>query len=121
MRTPLAWLNLLHERTRTLVAVAGVAFAVVLIFVQLGFFQAVRNTATLVYDALDFDLAIISREYVDMLRPGSVARGRLAAARGWPGVRAARPLSVGLSAWRNALPLRGTPSCEVEHVFAGWK
>src|SRR5947209_739500 len=59
-RTPLAWRNLLHERPRTLVAVAGVAFAVTLIFVQRGFFVAVRRTATLVYDHLDFDLALLA-------------------------------------------------------------
>src|SRR5438876_3556872 len=101
MRTPLAWHNLLHERTRTLVAVAGVAFAVLLIFVQLGFFIAVRNTATLIYDALDFDLALVSSEYLDILRPGSFPGDRLIAARGWAGVRAVRPLSVGIHGWRN--------------------
>ena len=37
MRTPLAWLNLVHHKPRTLVAVAGVAFAVLLSFMQLGF------------------------------------------------------------------------------------
>src|SRR5437870_2447241 len=101
MRTPLAWHNLLHERTQTLVAVAGVAFAVLLIFVQLGFFLAVRNTATLIYDALDFDLALVSSEYLDILRPGSFPRDRLIAARGWASVRAVRPLSVGIHGWRN--------------------
>src|SRR5262245_1189934 len=101
MRTPLAWHNLLHERTRTLVAVAGVAFAVLLIFVQLGFFLAVRNTATLIYDALDFDLALVSSEYLDVLRPGSFPRERLIAAHGWAGVREARSLSVGIHGWRN--------------------
>jgi len=101
MRTPLAWHNLLHERTRTVVAVAGVAFAVLLIFVQLGFFLAVRSTATMIYDALDFDLALVSSEYLDILRPGSFPRERLTAARGWAGVRQVRPLSVGIHGWRN--------------------
>lgn len=101
MRTPLAWRNLLHEQTRTLVAVAGVGFAVLLIFVQIGFLIAVRNTATLVYDALDFDLALASSEYLDILRPGSLPRARLAIARGWPGVQSVRPLSIGIHAWRN--------------------
>ena len=35
-RTPLARLNLLHDRAASFVAVAGVAFAALLIFVQLG-------------------------------------------------------------------------------------
>src|SRR5262245_44719271 len=101
MRTPLAWSHLLHESTRTLVAVAGVAFAVLLLFAQLGFYLAVRNTATLVYDALDFDLAVLSSEYLDMLRPGSWPERRLEALRGWPGVAAVRPLQIGIHSWRN--------------------
>ena len=43
---PVAWLQLKRERVRTLVAIAGVTVAVVLIFVQLGFYTAVVNTAT---------------------------------------------------------------------------
>jgi putative ABC transport system permease protein len=101
MRTPLAWQNLLHEPARTIVAVAGVGFAVLLIFVQLGFFLAVRNTATLIYDALDFDFALVSSEYLDILRPGSFPRERLVVAHGWAGVREVRPLSVGIHGWRN--------------------
>ena len=34
MKTFLAWRNLVHNRVRTLVAVAGVTFAVVLVFMQ---------------------------------------------------------------------------------------
>jgi putative ABC transport system permease protein len=100
-RTPLAWRNLLHEGPRTLVAVAGVAFAVILIFVQLGFFIAIWRTATLIYDRLDFDLALLSVEYVDLNRPGTIPRERLAAVRGLSEVRAVRPLAVGIHGWRN--------------------
>jgi len=35
MRTPLAWLNLVHEKTR--LQATGVAFAVILVFMNLGF------------------------------------------------------------------------------------
>src|SRR5437773_2771849 len=100
-RTPLAWHNLLHDRPRTLVAAAGVAFAVLLLFVQLGFFVAVWRTATLLYDRLDFDLALTSVEYLDLFRPGSFPRARLAAVRALPEVRDVRPLSVGINTWRN--------------------
>jgi putative ABC transport system permease protein len=36
-RTPLGWLQLSHEKGRLLVALAGIAFADVLMFMQLGF------------------------------------------------------------------------------------
>jgi putative ABC transport system permease protein len=100
-RTPLAWRNLVHEGPRTLVAVAGVAFAVILIFVQLGFFVAMWRTATLIYDRLDFDLALLSVEYVDLNRPGWVPRERLMAVRALPEMDAVRPLAVGIHGWRN--------------------
>jgi putative ABC transport system permease protein len=100
-RTPLARLNLLHERTRTLVAVAGVAFAALLIFVQLGFLGAVRATATLVYDRLDFDVAVLSTEYQDLVRAGSFPRERLPRVRGLPGVASVRTISVWGIQWLN--------------------
>jgi putative ABC transport system permease protein len=101
-RTPLARLNLLHERTRTLVAVAGVAFAALLIFVQLGFLGAVRATATLIYDRLDFDVAVMSAEYQDLVRAGTFPRDRLPRVRGLPGVQSVRPMSVCGIQWLNA-------------------
>ncbi len=36
-RTPLAWLNLIHEPKRLVLAIAGTGFAVMLMFMQLGF------------------------------------------------------------------------------------
>ncbi|BCX12410.1 MAG: hypothetical protein KatS3mg067_1348 [Thermosynechococcus sp.] len=37
---PLAWLQLIRERIRLLVAIAGIAFAVVLMLMQFGFRDA---------------------------------------------------------------------------------
>src|SRR5579871_3928473 len=79
-RTPLAWLNLRHQKMRSLVALAGVAFALVLIFTQLGFLGAVRATATLLYDKLDFDLVLVSREYVDINHMSTFSLRRLSQA-----------------------------------------
>jgi putative ABC transport system permease protein len=36
-KTPLAWRQLMKEKTRLLVAIAGIGFADMLMFVQLGF------------------------------------------------------------------------------------
>ena len=38
---------------------------------------AVRATATLVYDRLDFDVAVVSAEYQDLIRAGTFPRDRL--------------------------------------------
>ena len=77
----LAFTNLLHDRGRTAISVIGAAFAVVLVFMQLGFLGAVQNTATLLYDKLQFDLLLTSSEYIDLSRTGELSRGRLAQAR----------------------------------------
>ena len=73
MKTPLAWLNLLHQRARSSVAVAGVAFAVVLVLLQLGFLASVRQTATRIYDHLDFDLLLVSPEYLHLSKASTIA------------------------------------------------
>ena len=45
MRTPLALRNVLHDKRRTLAATCGVAFAILLVFIQLGFYTACRTSA----------------------------------------------------------------------------
>jgi putative ABC transport system permease protein len=101
MRTPLAWLNLRRDPARTAVAILGVAFAALLIFVQLGFLGACWTSATLIYDRLDFDLAIGSPEYVDLMRAASIPRQRLTQAWSLPGVTSVRPFSAAIHLWRN--------------------
>jgi putative ABC transport system permease protein len=100
----LAWMNLLHQRIRTLISLAGVAFAVLLIFSQLGFLGAVDETAALLFDKLDFDLILTSREYLDLNTPESFPRLRLPQAEAVAGVESARPFSVCLGLWRGPWP-----------------
>ena len=100
----LAGLNLLHQRIRTLISLAGVAFAALLIFSQLGFLGAVDNTATLLFDKLDFDLLLTSREYLNLNSPGGFPRLRLAQADAVEGVETVLPFSVGLGMWRGPYP-----------------
>ncbi|HVL15661.1 MAG TPA: hypothetical protein VM529_24025, partial [Gemmata sp.] len=72
----LAWSNLAHKRGRTAIAAGGVAFAVVLIFMELGLLGGVGRTATMLFDKLNFDLLITSAEYLDLSRAGEFDRGR---------------------------------------------
>jgi putative ABC transport system permease protein len=101
MKTPLAWLNLMHQKSRTAIAVAGVAFAILLMFMQLGFYGATEATASVVYDELNFDLVILSPSYIDINRPGTIAQERLYQAMGTEGVTAVLPLYVAFGPWRN--------------------
>jgi putative ABC transport system permease protein len=101
MKTPLAWLNLLHNKARTVVALSGVAFAVLLVFMQLGFLGAIETTGIVIYDALEFDVLLRSKEYLHLVQARSFPRTRLYQAAALTGVTAARPLYLGLNLWRN--------------------
>ncbi|MBM3999956.1 MAG: FtsX-like permease family protein [Planctomycetes bacterium] len=101
MRINLAWRNLAHETARTAVAAAGVAFAVVLIFMQLGFFRSLERSATLLYDALDFDICIRSRDYLRVAEARQFPRARLYQALSHRAIAEANPLHVGICMWRN--------------------
>lgn len=100
MKTPLAWKNLTHNRVRTAIGVAGVGFAVILIFMQMGFKGAIRKTATQIYDALDFDLMLRSPAYLHLTEPRSFPRSRIHQAASLPEVVHVRPFYLGLSEWQ---------------------
>jgi putative ABC transport system permease protein len=57
---PLAWLQLRQEPARLLAAVCGVVFAVILVFMQLGFSEALYASAVRLHQAVDADLLVIN-------------------------------------------------------------
>ena len=57
-RLPIGWLQLTHNRARMGAALAGVAFANLLILMQLGFLGALVGGIGLPYAALDADVLI---------------------------------------------------------------
>ena len=96
MRTPLAWHNLTHNKARTAVAAAGVALAVVLVFMQLGFLGSVETTVTRFFDAMNFDLLLRSPKYLHLSDTRVFPLLRLYQAAEVPGVRHATPIEIGL-------------------------
>ena len=59
-RVPVAWLNLTHSLRRFLLSVFGISFAVVLMFVELGFWRALLDSQTALLSKLDADLVLVS-------------------------------------------------------------
>lgn len=57
----LATKTLLHDKLRFLITVSGVAFAVTLVFVQVGLFLGLMDNASLTIDHIDADLWVTSR------------------------------------------------------------
>jgi putative ABC transport system permease protein len=68
---PLTWLQLRRDKTRLLMAILGVSFAVVLIFMQLGFREALFSSSVRYHNAFDYDLALISPKTDFIVRPAS--------------------------------------------------
>ena len=57
---PLAWLQLKRQPVRYLVAVVGIGFAALLMYMQIGFQSGLLSSATTFYEALNTDLILIS-------------------------------------------------------------
>ncbi|MBT9311524.1 ABC transporter permease DevC [Leptothoe kymatousa] len=100
-RVSVAWSNLLHERTRLLVAISGVAFAVILIFMNLGFMGALISTATNFYEQFNADLFIISTETLEISTSTAFPRERIYQVAGIDGVERIMPLYSEYLLWRN--------------------
>lgn len=107
-RTPLGWLQLSHDRGRMLVAVAGIAFADLLMFMQLGFQSALYSSNTRLHQDLQADLVLISPQARNLTYLSSIPRRRLFQAMNVPGVKTVDPLYVNLANWKNPQTQRET-------------
>jgi putative ABC transport system permease protein len=103
-RVPLAWLNLTHDARRFALSLAGVGFAVVLVFVEYGFYNALLDATVAIIDHFDADLVMVSKTKTSLETPVGFPRRRLVQALGVPGVAAVRPLYVQVprAVWRGA-------------------
>lgn len=98
---PLAWLQLTREKLRMLVALAGVGFAVVLIFMQLGFREALFDSSVRYHKAFRFDLALISPKTQFIVQPAVFSRRRLYQALSLPDVAAVKAVYLSQALWRD--------------------
>jgi putative ABC transport system permease protein len=100
-RVPIAWLNLVHEKSRLVVALAGVAFAVLLVFMNLGFLGALGDSASMFYNYMNADIFIVSPQTLEISTTKAFARERLYQAAGVAGIERVMPLYLGYMQWRN--------------------
>jgi putative ABC transport system permease protein len=98
---PLGWAQLSHQKVRLLVALSGIAFADILIFMQLGFKNLLFDGATLVHRNLQGDIVLISNR-ADFLGNGQTfSRRYLYQAAAVEGVASASPLYYSWAYWIN--------------------
>ncbi|MGV0029132.1 ABC transporter permease DevC [Phormidesmis priestleyi] len=98
---PLAWLQLKREKIRLLVALAGIGFAVILMFLQLGFQDALFESAITLHQSLEGDIFLISPQSTALISMKTFPQRRLYQSLGFAGVESISPLYLGFGIWKN--------------------
>jgi putative ABC transport system permease protein len=106
----LAWRILVDQKGRTALATGGIFVAILLIFVELGFFMAVPQGGLLIYDHMRFDLLVCSDKYIFQSQSGQFPRARLETAMTVPEVARATPFYLGAGKWQDP---KGGPKLDV--------
>ncbi|BAZ42765.1 DevC protein [Calothrix sp. NIES-4101] len=100
-RTPLGWLQLTRQKGRFLVALSGIAFADILMFMQLGFQAALFDSNTRLHRSMEADIFLISPQARNLANMSTFTRRRLFQANDVPGVKSAEPMHVNFIDWKN--------------------
>lgn len=98
-RLPVGWLQLTHSRGRLAAAIAGVAFANVLVLVQLGLSGALNGTIVQGYAFFDADIMVSAGDGNTMTDGSNVARAHLWRALSDPEIAEGTALHVGTVIW----------------------
>lgn len=94
-RLPIGWLQLSHNKGRLFAAVSGVAFANLLVFMQLGIMGAMSTSTAAPYKIINADIILSSTEGNTLTDSEHIAAVRMYQALGVAGVVAASPLYIG--------------------------
>jgi putative ABC transport system permease protein len=100
-RIPLAWLNLVHNRSQLFTSLSSVTFAVVLMFMFTGFKNALYDSQVQLLQNLNADLVLISSLRNRLSSPETFDQTRLYRAQNLGEIEAAYPLYIQLADWRN--------------------
>ena len=93
-KTPLVRKNLTHNLRRLAVAVAGIGFAVLLMFMQMGFRNALFYSTVKIITDLDADILLVNRAQYALPARQSFELKRIMQARSCPGVADVYPLYI---------------------------
>jgi putative ABC transport system permease protein len=112
-KIPLAWHQLMKEKTRLLVAIAGISFADMLIFIQLGFNDSLYDSATQTQSLLQADLVMINRQFESLSTLQSFSRERLYQTLAYNGVSSVSSIYIGRGEWKN-------PTTRIDRTILIW-
>jgi putative ABC transport system permease protein len=98
---PLAWLQLTREKMRLLIALAGISFADILMFMQLGFQDALFESAVVLHKRFKGDIFLLSPKSTALIAMDQFSQRRLYQALGIEGVRSVHPIYIDFVIWKN--------------------
>ncbi len=101
MRVPLAWHNVFQNKRRTIAAVCGISFSILLVFMQLGFLNGGKTAAASLFEIFNYDIGIVSEKYTYLATPGGFDRIRLTQALAHQSVHSAASMSFSNGAWKD--------------------
>lgn len=98
-RMPIGWLQLISNKLRFVAAATGVAFACILVFVQLGMMGSFSQATRISYGALKADIMISASDSNGLTDGSNVSRRRMYQALAVPGSQAATSVFIGKASW----------------------
>lgn len=100
-KLPVALLQLKYDLSRTIVAISGIVFAVVMIFMQLGFRAALFDSAVHLHNSLQGDIFLISPRSTSLTAMESFSERRLDQTLALDEVASVTPIYLGFAQWKN--------------------
>lgn len=97
----LSWLQLRKGQVRLLVAIAGISFADVLMFLQMGFRGALFSSAVEFHQSLNGEIVMLSSRNRSLISLDRFTEKRLYQAGGVKGVESVSPIYLNYVQWRN--------------------
>ncbi|MDC2974772.1 ABC transporter permease DevC [Prochlorococcus sp. AH-736-K09] len=105
-KIPLAWLLLTRQPLRLIVAIAGISFAGILMFMQLGFRDGLFDTSVTIHKLLDADIVLISPRSKSSISMSGFPKRRLIQTLALDEVERTAPVNLNYLLWRNPESLK---------------
>ncbi|OKH43163.1 DevC protein [Calothrix sp. HK-06] len=100
-QTPIAWLQLIHRKARLVVTITGVTFAVLLMFIQLGFRDGLYEDSVTFHKIIDAELVLIHRDTERFFEMKEFPRRYLYNMSASDGIASINPFYFGIGNFKN--------------------
>ena len=103
MSIPLSWLQISHSKIRLLIALAGIGFADILMFLQLGFRAALFESAITLHKRIEGDIFLMSSQSTALIGLDRFSQRRMYQALAVEGVESMSPIYINFALWKNPI------------------